>query len=63
VTAAFPERLQQPDRPLRPPIRTHEQIIRFFDGFTLIEPGLVWGFRNGAPTPPTTFLLTPPSTG
>jgi SAM-dependent methyltransferase len=23
-------------------IRTHEQINRFFDGFTLIEPGLVW---------------------
>jgi SAM-dependent methyltransferase len=23
-------------------IRTHEQITRFFDGFTLIEPGLVW---------------------
>jgi SAM-dependent methyltransferase len=23
-------------------IRTHEQISRFFDGFTLIEPGLVW---------------------
>jgi hypothetical protein len=23
-------------------IRTHEQIIGFFDGFTLIQPGLVW---------------------
>ncbi|MGH3167264.1 MAG: SAM-dependent methyltransferase [Trebonia sp.] len=23
-------------------IRTHEQITRFFDGFTLVEPGLVW---------------------
>jgi hypothetical protein len=23
-------------------IRTHEQITRFFDGFTLIDPGLVW---------------------
>jgi len=44
-------------------MRSRAEITSLCDGFTLLEPGLVWIPPNGGPTPPTTFPRTRPNPG